>query len=678
MANCMAFAEVVANIAFLRTIPAPVFNSEFNIQFMDITLNLKENHFNEIPHKNMYPIKVLVECLDFQSILTCIKALLFDKTLIVFSIETSLLFNVVEGLKQLIFPFTFNYRQFLPANNNYRNADGQSLKDLFDDFEGMQPVIFALETKQNGIDIESYIDWPDSVLLDIDASYVIESTVMDQKLPPVPNEIEFMKILNRIKNRMLDNYDKVYLSESIPMQIDQELMEVNTIREMFFTILKPYLTAAFLAINTKVPNPKNMDEYFQAELYLKHLQENSDDNELKKKKFVNFGKRLMKSGSFTQFMDGYIEDDIMNFDLVNSILCFRGELSRRFKSQAVSLKQFDDQIQEHLKTMSAAEVKKCRQRCNETKASLPAFQDKCVKFYFRIPNNLQKMMLFEKVQFMNDMHYEKKLRMVRPQNSIFMRSSSVRQSKTNKALDEYDEFRQMRFCYKELVSLIRAVYKHNDRLVSEEGPHKLQKEETTERSQQAPPGGDGGQTPERPPRKPSLRVSAAQSSGKVLIDDAFTPKFLPDEQLRFGRNRRIAEAGYQEAFEALRPLGPEENLKTVKFENLGANATQNLMMDTNYIMIEEYKEPSQGNPLLETNTPPPRFGQDSSHNRTAHFKNEEMIHLGMSTDLSDSAFSKMLKEHSGSNERKVERASQALKNTFMGDDKQRGSSFMRV
>jgi hypothetical protein len=44
---------------------------------------------------------------------------------------------------------------------------------MFDSLEGMQPVIFALETKQNGIKIDHYINWTESVLLDIDASFVI-------------------------------------------------------------------------------------------------------------------------------------------------------------------------------------------------------------------------------------------------------------------------------------------------------------------------------------------------------------------------------------------------------------------------------------------------------------------------------------------------------------------------
>ena len=109
ISRCMAFAEVITHMAFLRTIPAPVFNSQVNISFMDRLLCIKENSFNEIPHKSVDAIKILVDCLDFSSILTCLKALLFDKTLIIFSMETSLLFNVVEGLKQLMFPFTVDF-----------------------------------------------------------------------------------------------------------------------------------------------------------------------------------------------------------------------------------------------------------------------------------------------------------------------------------------------------------------------------------------------------------------------------------------------------------------------------------------------------------------------------------------------------------------------------------------
>lgn len=74
------------------------------------------------------------------------KALLFDKTLIMFSNEVSVLFNVIEGLKQLMFPFTFDYQQMLPANNIWKDANNNTLKDMFDSFEGTQPIIFALET----------------------------------------------------------------------------------------------------------------------------------------------------------------------------------------------------------------------------------------------------------------------------------------------------------------------------------------------------------------------------------------------------------------------------------------------------------------------------------------------------------------------------------------------------
>jgi hypothetical protein len=103
----------------LRTIPAPVFNSEINLHLNDVLINLKENKFNELPHKNQYAIKTLMEMLDFKTILMCLKALLFDRTLIVMSFEISLLFQIVEGIKQLMFPFTFDFEQFLYANDVY-------------------------------------------------------------------------------------------------------------------------------------------------------------------------------------------------------------------------------------------------------------------------------------------------------------------------------------------------------------------------------------------------------------------------------------------------------------------------------------------------------------------------------------------------------------------------------
>ena len=50
--DVMSFAEIVAHISYLRTIPAPVFSSEINLLFFDTLINLKENSFNELPHKN--------------------------------------------------------------------------------------------------------------------------------------------------------------------------------------------------------------------------------------------------------------------------------------------------------------------------------------------------------------------------------------------------------------------------------------------------------------------------------------------------------------------------------------------------------------------------------------------------------------------------------------------------
>ena len=109
--HIMAFSELVANIAYLRTIPAPVFNSEINLSFMGTLINIRENSFTELPHKNSNSIKMLFDLFDFASIIKCVKALVFDYSMVVFAdIESqSLLFQVIEGIKQLMFPFTFDF-----------------------------------------------------------------------------------------------------------------------------------------------------------------------------------------------------------------------------------------------------------------------------------------------------------------------------------------------------------------------------------------------------------------------------------------------------------------------------------------------------------------------------------------------------------------------------------------
>ncbi len=91
--NFIAFADLVANIAFLKTIPAPPFNSIYNIQMLPVikdnmvvpnalhTFTLKEDGFGDsLPNRSLTAIKVLFDVLDVRSIIYCWKALLFDKS----------------------------------------------------------------------------------------------------------------------------------------------------------------------------------------------------------------------------------------------------------------------------------------------------------------------------------------------------------------------------------------------------------------------------------------------------------------------------------------------------------------------------------------------------------------------------------------------------------------------
>ncbi len=89
----IAFADLVAHLAFLKTIPAPPFNSIYHIHMLPViqgnnvapngTLHhfkFREYPFDEMPRRSMQPIKVLFDVLDVRSIMYCWKALLFDKS----------------------------------------------------------------------------------------------------------------------------------------------------------------------------------------------------------------------------------------------------------------------------------------------------------------------------------------------------------------------------------------------------------------------------------------------------------------------------------------------------------------------------------------------------------------------------------------------------------------------
>ena len=91
-----------------------------------------------------------------------------------------------------------------------------------------------------------------------------------------------------------------------------------------------------------------------------------DKNKANTEKAVMFANQLLVSRSFVHFMDGYICDDIMNFDLVNSILCFRNELKRRYKAPSVTLKPFNELMKNKLQSLLPYELENLRKKYEES------------------------------------------------------------------------------------------------------------------------------------------------------------------------------------------------------------------------------------------------------------------------------------------------------------------------
>ena len=100
--------------------------------------------------------------------------------------------------------------------------NGNTLLDLFQELDGMQPVIFAIDTPP---DYEEFYKIPNCVVLDIDSSYAKISSE-DGPMPPFHKEIELLKFLNIFKNRKKTTYCQVNPSETTPSECDEANMVV--------------------------------------------------------------------------------------------------------------------------------------------------------------------------------------------------------------------------------------------------------------------------------------------------------------------------------------------------------------------------------------------------------------------------------------------------------------------
>lgn len=105
----LAFADFLSHVALLRTVPCPSFHTRYQIEFLSKTLILNEKEFFRIPDRSQIAIKCLFDILDVRTILYMWKAMIFDCSLILISQCNNLQFYVAEGLKQLIFPLTWQH-----------------------------------------------------------------------------------------------------------------------------------------------------------------------------------------------------------------------------------------------------------------------------------------------------------------------------------------------------------------------------------------------------------------------------------------------------------------------------------------------------------------------------------------------------------------------------------------
>ena len=178
------------------------------------------------------------------------------------------------------------------------------------------------------------MQFEEAVILDIETSVAIISDIKDpdrEPIPKFPNEFNLLKTLNMIRNKNLPYYDFAKYESIKTSEYEEKNHIAKTIREVFFSQFIPFLKYAYKNIEPINDDPKNGLQFFDKDNYLEDLRDNCPYDDNNNNEYYNFGKSLVETVTFVRFMDGYIDKEILNFDLVNSILCYRKELNKRYK-----------------------------------------------------------------------------------------------------------------------------------------------------------------------------------------------------------------------------------------------------------------------------------------------------------------------------------------------------------
>ena len=339
--------------------------------------------------------------------------------------------------------------------------------DILDELDGMQAIIFAIETPKDPDQYDKFFKFPNAVILDADYSHIeitpgskdddyndeqVKKPIkdIDVPMPPFPGEATLLKQLHIIKNRKMTHYNKVYQEDTHPEEYDEENFVVNQVREAIFRYgFLPFLEAAYKTIKPKKQSPKFLSEFWNKKSYFEYIEENFEPPH----EYIKFAESLIAGTSFTRFMDGFIFDDLSNFDVCNSILCGYGILKMRYKDSCSSVHMFSSTVSAKLKDQQ----KKVHDYISRTEAHLKdprlAFNDEVVRFNFKLPSFVQRQMLVEKIFFLLEKHKAKKDKYA---------ISSVHDH-SNKKSEEYQriiDHKKVKYQYDFIVHTVKRVYEY--------------------------------------------------------------------------------------------------------------------------------------------------------------------------------------------------------------------------
>lgn len=175
---------------------------------------------------------------------------------------------------------------------------------------------------------------------------------------------------------------------------------------MIWNVFKPFLQEAFECINCRNSTPAQLKDFFDdksMDAFVQNMSEFDNkeflEDDHRHQQYFNFASEFVQTSVFTNFMCGYLDEELTNFDVAIRMI-YSESMDNNYKDPNIMHNRFHDQLRKAVNYLSDEDKKKMKHLLEIRSKSMKQLQSSnskvdMLQFRFRLPSYTQRLMLFE-------------------------------------------------------------------------------------------------------------------------------------------------------------------------------------------------------------------------------------------------------------------------------------------